>query len=503
MTSTDQPPATEPEPSESPDDHKRRDWIIGLIAIVILIVGPIVIFFGVRQAVEASNVGDPWSHVPNPPPHTSHAALMPGPYETGSDVTKACLECHADAGTEMLHSEHWLWENPPVSVPGRDEPVALGKKNSLNNFCLGTQGNEPKCTSCHAGYGWSDDTFDFTDETKIDCLVCHDQSGQYAKADSGYPAEATDLAVAAQSVARPERANCATCHADGGGGNGVKHGDIDDTLIHPDETIDYHMGVLDFACVDCHQTENHQIPGTMTSVKLVDDNPVACTDCHDSAPHEDQRLNAHTDRVACETCHIPEYAVKDPTKLWWDWSTAGQDGVSDNPHEYLKIKGSFVYDTHVIPEYLWFNGTADRYLLGDPIDPDGVTPLNYPHGSIDDPTAKIQPFKIHRGKQPYDVVNNYFLQPKLAGENGYWVEFDWPLALETGARITGLSYSGEYGFARSDMYWPLNHMVAPASNALQCTACHSENGRLDWKALGYDGDPMDTAGRRTVSGGNG
>jgi hypothetical protein len=247
MTSTDKPPATEPEPIDSPessddhrDDHKRRDWIIGLIAIVILIAGPSLIFAGVRQQGEAANVDNPWAGVPNPAPHVNHAELMTGTYETGSDVTVACLECHADEGTEMLHSEHWLWENPAVSIPGHDEPIALGKKNAINNFCLGIQGNEPKCTSCHAGYGWEDDTFDFTDETKIDCLVCHDQSGQYAKTDSGYVAEATDLSVAAQSVGRPTRANCAgACHAVGGGGNGVKHGDIDNTLVHPDATIDF------------------------------------------------------------------------------------------------------------------------------------------------------------------------------------------------------------------------------------------------------------------------
>ena len=342
MTDSDLTPAADPDPEESPDGGNRRDWIIGLIAIVLLIVGPIVIFAGVQSSVQASNADDPWSNVPKPLPHTDHSSLMTGPYETGPEVTEACLECHAEAGEDMLHSEHWLWVNPPVDLPGRDEPVVTGKANTINNFCTGIQGNEPKCTSCHAGYGWEDETFDFTDETKIDCLVCHDQSGQYGKADSGYPAEATDLAVAAQSVGRPTRANCGSCHFTGGGGNGVKHGDLDNTMIHPDQTIDYHMGELDFDCVDCHQATDHEIPGTMTSVKLVDDNPVACTDCHDSAPHEDDRLDTHTDRVACETCHIPLYAVKDPTKLWWDWSTAGQDGVSDDLHEYLKIKGSFV-----------------------------------------------------------------------------------------------------------------------------------------------------------------
>jgi octaheme c-type cytochrome (tetrathionate reductase family) len=495
----------EPEPSASaapeppPNGGGRKDWIIGLVAILILIIAPIVIFTGVRQAAEASKADDPWSGVPYRQPHTDHTALMTGPYETGSDVTRACLECHEDAGEEMLHSEHWLWENPPVEVEGHDEPVALGKKNSLNNFCLGIQGNEATCTSCHAGYGWEDDTFDFTDESNIDCLVCHDSSGAYAKDLAGYPAEGSDLLAAAQSVGAPTRDNCGTCHFDGGGGNGVKHGDLDGTLIHPDESLDFHMGELGFECIDCHEATDHEIPGTSTSVKLVDNNPVTCTQCHDAEPHADERLDTHTDRVACETCHIPEYALKDPTKIWWDWSTAGQDDVPEDHFEYLKIKGSFIYETNLTPEYYWFDGTADRYLLGDPMDPDGVTPLNYPNGDINDPHAKISPFKVHRATQPYDTVNEYFLQPKLSGEDGYWVEFDWPLALATGAEITGLEYSGEYDFARSDMYWPLEHMVASADEAVQCTACHAENGLLDWNALGYDGDPMETAGRRSVT----
>jgi hypothetical protein len=33
-------------------------------------------------------------------------------------------------------------------------------------------------------------------------------------------------------------------------------------------------------------------------------------------------------------------------------------------------------------------------------------------------------------------------------------------------------------------------MVAPADQALQCSSCHGENGRMEWQALGYYGDPM-------------
>ena len=45
------------------------------------------------------------------------------------------------------------------------------------------------------------------------------------------------------------------------------------------------------------------------------------------------------------------------------------------------------------------------------------------------------------------------------------------------------------------MYWPTTHMVQPKENALQCNDCHSPEGRLDWQALGYPGDPMEWGGR--------
>ncbi len=175
--------------------------------------------------------------------------------------------------------------------------------------------------------------------------------------------------------------------------------------------------------------------------------------------------------------------------MFWDWSTAGQD-LPENEHEYLKIKGSFIYEGNIIPSYDWYAGTAERYLLGDSINPDEVTKINDPIGSIADPASKIWPFKVHTAKQIYDSVNNYLLVPKTVGEGGYWTEFDWDLALQLGSEQTGLDYSGEYGFTETEMYWPITHMVAPSEQVLQCTDCHSANGRLDWGALGYLGDPM-------------
>jgi hypothetical protein len=229
-------------------------------------------------------------------------------------------------------------------------------------------------------------------------------------------------------------------------------------------------------------------------VSADDQKEISCTNCHSQDLHDDTRIADHLDTIACQTCHIPEGAVRQPTKMDWDWSAAGQD-LPEDPHEYLKIKGRFVYEQNFMPEYAWFNGNADRYILGDEVDPTRSTVLNQPEGSIGDSDAKIWPFKIHRAKQIYDAEYNYLLQPKTVGEGGYWTEFDWDLAAKLGSEAAGIDYSGSYDFAPTEMFWVLSHMVVPKEYALQCNDCHGDNGRFDWKALGYFGDPIRWGGR--------
>jgi hypothetical protein len=189
--------------------------------------------------------------------------------------------------------------------------------------------------------------------------------------------------------------------------------------------------------------------------------------------------------------------LEDPTKIYWDWSQAGQAGRTDDHFTYLKIKGEFIYEKNFKPTYLWFNGDNEyRYILGDKIDPNNVTYINKPAGDINDKDAKIFPFKLHIAKQPYDSVNNYLLQPVTSGAGGFWTTFDWNSAFELAAPITGLEYSGQYGFTETYMYWATTHMVQPAENALQCDSCHGDESRMDWEALGYPGDPIEWGGRK-------
>lgn len=468
--------------------------LAGAIFVVAILAAAVVV--AMLQAPKPPD--SPWSKMPTPPTPVDHHALITQPVQTGPEVTQACLECHPNEAKEVMKTSHWTWAGQKVRLPGRDEVMQVGKVNLINNFCIHVGPNMPRCTACHVGYGWADDSFDFSVEDHVDCLVCHDQTNTYQKGLAGHPKEGVDLLAVAQSVGRPTRTNCGQCHFKGGGGDAVKHGDMDGSMYFPPERVDVHMGKYDFQCVDCHRTKDHEIAGCAMSVCIDRPRRVFCTDCHSQTPHGDQRLDTHTPTVACQTCHIPRMAIDAPTKMYWDWSEAGQEDRPEDPHAYLKKKGSFRYAQNLEPEYYWYNGRAYRYLTGDKIDPNKVVLINYPLGGPGDPEAKIWPFKVHRGKQVYDPVHKHLLIPKVFGPGGYWKEFDWDKALRLGSEESGLPYSGQHDFVETSMHWPLSHMVQPKEEALQCVDCHGEQGRMNWQALGYEGDPIFRGDRRRM-----
>lgn len=493
-------------------------------------------------------------HPKNAPDHKNLVKLEGAPDALA--VTKNCLSCHAKAGEAILKTSHWKWRGPSPYTVGHESRIDLGKAhNTINNFCININGNWPRCTSCHIGYGWKDQTFDFNDPTKIDCLVCHDTTKTYKKAPpgAGFPKENVDLVRVAQNVGRPTRDTCGmNCHFVGGGGDAVKHGDMNQTLLESSKYTDVHMGVTDggmnFKCQECHRTRNHMIAGRSISVPA-SEGDLSCEYCHTDKPHIgreliDHHLNNHSEHIACQTCHIPIYSKNKPTKMYWDWSVAGKDIKPSKDKygmpTYIKKKGAFKWKEAVKPSYMWYNGTVKRYILGDRINTDGVTELNKPMGAFRDPSARIYPFKIHRGKQIADAVHKHLITPKLFG--GFWKHWNWDRAAREGMQAAGLQYSGEYEFVETVMYWGLTHEVIPKEEALSCAECHTaltkapycgrchqerpevdfstlvhkgidfktlaEKGMdvselvgktdyIDFKALGYVGDPIETGGRFT------
>ncbi len=438
-------------------------------------------------------------------------------FGSGPEVTKACLSCHTEASKQIHKTQHWKWEyiNPETKQ-------VLGKKNVINNFCTSVESNYAACASCHIGYGMKDSTFDFTVEENVDCLACHDNSGKYSKPggfagmpvakDTEFPPgsgkiiRGINLKEIAQSVGPTTRNTCGACHFKGGGGDGVKHGDLDSSLEFPDKALDVHMDTegLNFTCATCHKTDGHQVTGSRYAPTAQDKNaahlrgaadktsPATCQACHGQAPHKAVKLNDHTAKIACQTCHIPAFARGGiPTKMTWDWSTAGKldaDGKfqtirDENDYDtYMTIKGDFKWAENVTPEYVWFNGTNKYTLLGDKIEKaDQPIQINGFEGSATDGKSMIWPIKMFRGKQQYDPVNKSLVITHLAGndDTAYWKNLDWVKAVTAGMAKGGVKFSGEVDFIETESMWAINHMVAPKEKALGCVECHASTGRLD------------------------
>lgn len=435
--------------------------------------------------------------------HTQFEQLK-GPFQTGPEVTRACLGCHINAAKQVQKTTHWTWEwtNPATGQQ-------LGKKHVINNFCLGAMPNISTCSTCHIGYDWTDSTFDFNSEEQVDCLVCHETAGEYSKERLRDPGNRhIPLEKFAQSVGPTSRRTCGVCHFAGGGAIAVKHGDIDPSLELPDIFVDVHMNAngLNFSCATCHAAGQHQIQGSRYAPNAADKQGVfvpgrlgaqraACQTCHAANPHPNNvRLNQHTRLVACQTCHIPRFSRGDyPTKTWWDWSTAGRLGANKELiHEenaqgyeiYNSKKGSFDWERDVIPEYIWFDGTVRYVMPGDKIDPTQIVTLNAMFDAPPLGDARIWPMKMMRGKQPYDKVNKTLVQPLTTTPQGYWTTFDWKSAIALGQQAVNQPFSGEYDFVETRMLWPINHMVAPKAESLTCDNCHTppsqsnDSGRL-------------------------
>jgi Ni/Fe-hydrogenase subunit HybB-like protein len=410
-----------------------------------------------------------------------------------AEVTSRCLVCHENTGADILKTAHWNWQGPTSALSGKEHSKDIGLKSTIDNYDISLAPNPAMTSAFHIGGPPTGNGGD--DPAKIDCLVCHDTTGLYKR---GMDTAWLDAKTVAENIGRPSRANCGACHFYGGGGAGVKNGDLSPAMVRPKPEDDTHMGKVDMRCQDCHATEKHQIAG---------------------------HIDDHVKAIACETCHIPQFARSHPTQLSVDFSTAGKDGVAPklqfNRPTYDKRYGTRTWGQDVVPVYRWFDGTRQTYLLGDKIDPSKPVVLNAPLGEKQNIQARIYPFKVHQAVQPYDAERNILAAVKF--EDGLWKDYDWTKAVADGMAAVGQSFSGKVGFVKTEMYSSVHHEVAPAKESLGCADCHAARNvtcvrchtnaagmnqpehtkkvypgtsdRFDFKALGYEGDPAVTGGR--------
>lgn len=436
--------------------------------------------------------------------HGDHAARVAN--LDPNNPTATCISCHQAQADNMGASAHYRWRGDAGGVSNLTGDV--GKLGGINDFCIYPDFNwlakltnidgqpvDGGCAACHAGLGKKLDATELATPTltNIDCLICHSKTYKRTVSTTGGTAhlvfDTANMTVSARQAAadlsRPDRAACLRCHNASGGGNNFKRGDIEPILADPPRTHDVHMSSTgaNLVCVDCHKTTNHRIAGRGVDLREVD-NPsqtVSCTmtGCHSSSPHSSSDLNMHTAKVACQTCHIAQFAKSSATDMFRDYSNTPQVNAKRLYEPWIEFK------SNQTPTYRWFNGKSTFYVFGDAIQTqsDGYVLMAGPNGSITDTAAKIMPFKRHVAKQPVDPVTNRLLPLKMGV---LFQTGDVQQAVIQGAAAIGWTYNG-YNFADTERFLGLYHGVAPKEQALACATCHVTTGQgpLDFDALGY------------------
>lgn len=453
-------------------------------------------------------------------PASSHAD-----YFEHYEGTQTCLSCHEDAAKAFFHSQHYQWRGETPSLVNRPGK-RLGKINTINDFCtspmaswIGPSKNEAGeivakgCSACHAGFGLIPAENESPEQlANIDCLICHASGYRrdlYENVDGGWSwkpilwKNQEGLDSVAKRISAPKRTMCLRCHSASGGGPNWKRGDIEYVLNDPPRVHDVHMsadgGRLE--CVSCHAAGGHRVLGRGVDL-AANDTPgktLSCdqASCHGLKPHGVPALDRHADAVYCTTCHIPSFARSQPTDMVRDWSQPVRDPETGKYKAYITLASD------VVPVYGWFNGTTRVQLLGESIRTNaaGQVVMADPQGSRKDPKARIYPFKLHRGKLPL-LDGKKWLSPIAVDE--FFATGNLDEAVQRSAKTTyGLDHV-TYTWVEAVRYMGIFHGVPPKEKALDCLDCHSPKGRLDWKALGYDRDPLDeprsaTPGRRTSS----
>lgn len=412
----------------------------------------------------------------------------------------------------------------------------------------------------------------------IDCLICHavayDMNKKQVITDrNGRLRWGQDRSMkAAMSITTPTAQNCLRCHQHNFGGDiyvdsldasymqsllnlgaerpRIQHpGSKRGTPYSPSWDVHAAGGV---SCIDCHTTEGHLIAkGTHTTTMMANDLPdveVTCEKCHSDKPHQNginmsvdlaEFLNVHTEKVACQTCHIPSLQPDNVTMR--DFSTPVLEEKS----------GIYIYND-VTKEtepgkgivYVWWNG--DGSFLGNPIgdNPNGKNLYrfyrptntwpeykNFDYGSwyekVMRPIAKrgrrskLYAVKLYNGKQHIDLQN-------ITPFGGMFIPYNFPTYYTTGnadlaaqkemqksmmkmmyGRMFDIylmnkfmtfmdakgwntsSYNDVLNMRKVEPRWlpnnasmEIDHAIR-RKGALSCANCHNPNGVLDWKELGY------------------
>jgi len=363
-----------------------------------------------------------------------------------------------------------------------------------------------------------------------DCLICHaaeyDMNFRQVVVDPNGKTrwEHDRRFISAMSVGNPTGENCLRCHQHNLGGDWDVH------------------AAAGLECLNCHISKGHKIARGKMGVDLVandlPDVEVSCTKCHGNDPHESgdyaDIYNDHVDKIACETCHI--HKLYPDNLIFRDWATP----VFNEEHGiYGPANAPFSGEPEKAILYRWFNGygTFMANALGD--NPNGAglykalnTTPNEAWAGVSDfdyaedyektfrpitqmGKSKIYPFKRFQSVM-YEDLNN---QGPYGGMilpidyHTYYTTGDAEEAVRVALdrKIMKMMYGAmfkyymmnrfmsymrvdgwntDFSMDRIAPYLMRNEGMLMINHAIQktgrtCNECHTENGLLDFHALGY------------------
>lgn len=328
----------------------------------------------------------------------------------------------------------------------------LEKYSPYYNFSFEQQGGiegwiQEGCSDCHVGADWyPQGGFPY-------CFLCHNED---SFADDSFAV--TDSA-------------CLNCHAVGG----EKRGDV----FTPESDVHVAAGM---GCIDCHQPyEDRNSDHQMLKGSAIDtteptlEGSLSCTrSCHSKRPHaassNRDRLNGHTEKVACETCHIgPRRAAAVQSRRWNVFDDQGAPATTWRSAGWT-------------PEYKWYDnsgpGAAGQYylpILGHAERRDVAGARIYPFNTVTvDWFVKTQESKFH------DVI----IVPEVRA-----ADLDGDGTVTVG-EMQSVPFYEQATLMQAELNFSISHGVMPASQAASCEDCHTSNGWMfNWQALGYGDDP--------------
>lgn len=276
---------------------------------------------------------------------------------------------------------------------------------------------------------------------------------------------------------------------------------------------------------------------------------IGCTGCHNDAdgkPHAaiNPGLDDHAEFIACQTCHIPKAGKLDQTEVvrhYMDDTLApyGSTISMSDPVPFVFGRAPIYDDRHIdeagvwhegtelsaaggfTPTYVWWNGDVDFLVPEDFLVP-SIDPLdtNAIQGSKGD--GKIVPVKVQETQWFLDTYGQQIPITIGAVFQGWTIESALRFGGMRSSMWGGVPIYGPneampvlmiqplvsnaallpdtpdniiLGMAaaapvvvdvqQAIRYGSINHEVAAAKDALDCTDCHSDTGVMDFAALGY------------------